>query len=139
MESTVVRTTGGSAESPMHEGSIAAPVCMAPAGRAGRIAWLFTAILVTLVFRADGRGPQRSAANRRPNGSAGPAAEARRGSLVICGGGGLPESVRKEFVRLAGSPKAKIVVIPTASEDVSKLAGRDGVAARKPARGMTTA
>ena len=36
---------------------------------------------------------------------------------MICGGGGLPESVRREFVRLAGGPKAKIVVIPTASSD----------------------
>jgi cyanophycinase len=44
------------------------------------------------------------------------AAEPPQGALVICGGGGLPESARREFVRLAGGPKAKIVVIPTASE-----------------------
>jgi cyanophycinase len=44
------------------------------------------------------------------------AAEPPRGALVICGGGRLPESVRREFVRLAGGPKARIVVIPTASE-----------------------
>jgi cyanophycinase len=40
---------------------------------------------------------------------------ADRGALVICGGGGLPELVRREFLKLAGGPKAKIVVIPTAS------------------------
>jgi cyanophycinase len=38
-----------------------------------------------------------------------------RGALVICGGGGLPESVGREFLTLAGGPKARIVVIPTAS------------------------
>jgi cyanophycinase len=38
-----------------------------------------------------------------------------RGALVICGGGSLPEAARREFLELAGGPKAKIVVIPTAS------------------------
>jgi cyanophycinase len=36
------------------------------------------------------------------------------GSLVICGGGRLPDEVRDRFVELAGGRKAKIVVIPTA-------------------------
>jgi cyanophycinase len=40
-----------------------------------------------------------------------------RGSLVICGGGGLPERVRQTFIGLAGGRQAKIVVIPTASGD----------------------
>lgn len=35
-------------------------------------------------------------------------------NLVLCGGGALPDSVFKEFRRLAG-PQAKLVVIPTAS------------------------
>ncbi|WP_165064805.1 cyanophycinase [Paludisphaera rhizosphaerae] len=39
------------------------------------------------------------------------------GHLVICGGGGLPDAVRGKFVELAGGPKARIVVVPTASED----------------------
>lgn len=40
-----------------------------------------------------------------------------RGSLVIVGGGGTPDSVRRKFIELAGGKeKAKIVVIPTASE-----------------------
>ncbi|MGL6072711.1 MAG: cyanophycinase [Fimbriiglobus sp.] len=43
------------------------------------------------------------------------------GSLVIVGGGGIPDSVRDEFFRLAGGAKAKIVVIPTASADADKL------------------
>ncbi len=38
-----------------------------------------------------------------------------KGSLVIVGGGGMPDSVRKAFVDLAGGTKAKIVVVPTAS------------------------
>ncbi len=41
-----------------------------------------------------------------------------KGSLVIVGGGGMPDSVRKKFIELAGGKeKARIVVIPTASED----------------------
>ncbi len=38
----------------------------------------------------------------------------RGGSLMICGGGPLPESVRRRFLELAGGEKARIVVIPTA-------------------------
>ncbi|HVW02144.1 MAG TPA: cyanophycinase, partial [Planctomycetaceae bacterium] len=40
-----------------------------------------------------------------------------RGALVICGGGPLPESIRKEFVELAGGEDAKLVVIPSACDD----------------------
>ena len=36
------------------------------------------------------------------------------GSLVICGGGRLPDQVRDRFVELAGGSQARIVVIPTA-------------------------
>jgi cyanophycinase len=38
-----------------------------------------------------------------------------RGTLVICGGGEIPDAVRDEFVKRAGGQKAKLVVIPTAS------------------------
>jgi cyanophycinase len=37
------------------------------------------------------------------------------GTLFVVGGGTLPASARAEFVKLAGGPKAKLVVIPTAS------------------------
>jgi cyanophycinase len=43
-------------------------------------------------------------------------AEAVTGSLVICGGGSTPDDVMARFVELAGGNKARIVVIPTASE-----------------------
>lgn len=36
------------------------------------------------------------------------------GSLVICGGGKMPDPVRERFVELAGGPSARILVIPTA-------------------------
>lgn len=36
------------------------------------------------------------------------------GSLVICGGGRLPEEVYEEFVRLAGGKQARLVLIPSA-------------------------
>ena len=37
------------------------------------------------------------------------------GALVIGGGGGLPDSVFEEFIKLGGSADSHIVVIPTAS------------------------
>lgn len=42
--------------------------------------------------------------------------EGIQGSLVVVGGGGLPDAVREKFVELAGGQEARIVVIPTASE-----------------------
>ncbi len=36
------------------------------------------------------------------------------GTLMVCGGGALPEEVYDEFVRLAGGPKCKLVLIPSA-------------------------
>ncbi len=38
------------------------------------------------------------------------------GSLVIVGGGLMPQNIRDRFVKLAGGEKAKLVVIPTASQ-----------------------
>ncbi len=40
-----------------------------------------------------------------------------KGSLVLCGGGRLPDIVREKFFELAGGDKARLVIIPTASED----------------------
>jgi cyanophycinase len=45
-----------------------------------------------------------------------PAQAGPTGSLVIVGGGFLPDSVRHRFLDLAGGKKARLVVIPTASE-----------------------
>jgi cyanophycinase len=39
---------------------------------------------------------------------------AGHGALVICGGGGIPDTVRTRFLELAGGMNARIVVIPTA-------------------------
>jgi cyanophycinase len=59
------------------------------------------------------------------------------GSLVIGGGGGMPEEVWKRFVELAGGKNSRIVILPTAIEDpkaepafeerVLKLAGAEHV------------
>ncbi len=67
--------------------------------------------------RPGGRPRAAAACHRDAAGPDGETVPGTAGALVICGGGGLPESVRREFVRLAGGPKAKIVVIPTASSD----------------------
>jgi cyanophycinase len=37
------------------------------------------------------------------------------GKLVICGGGKLPPEIRDRFCTLAGGPRARIVIIPTAT------------------------
>lgn len=36
------------------------------------------------------------------------------GTLVICGGGRLPDSIYREFARIANAPEKRLVVIPTA-------------------------
>jgi cyanophycinase len=36
------------------------------------------------------------------------------GTLIICGGGEVPDDIERRFVRLAGGPKARLVIIPTA-------------------------
>jgi cyanophycinase len=41
-----------------------------------------------------------------------------RGTLVIVGGGLMPDTVRDRFLELGGGPKARLVVIPTASRRV---------------------
>ena len=48
------------------------------------------------------------------------------GPLVIVGGGKVPFDARLEFLRLAGKNKAKIVVIPTASESADDPKQADG-------------
>jgi cyanophycinase len=42
------------------------------------------------------------------------------GSLVIVGGGFLPDTIRERFLELAGGKKGRLVVIPTASRWVSQ-------------------
>jgi cyanophycinase len=93
-----------------------------PAARrfAGWMAWLLLAVMAVTTTGVDDRadagvGNQQASSQASASPATPPLAD--RGSLVICGGGGLPESVRREFLELAGGPKAKIVVIPTASAD----------------------
>ena len=47
-----------------------------------------------------------------------------KGSLVVCGGGKLPDVVMRRFVELAGGDRGRLVVIPTAGSD-------DGMPAEK--------
>lgn len=46
------------------------------------------------------------------------------GSLVIVGGGGVPDAVAETFIELAGGPEALIVVLPTASPDAAARRAR---------------
>ena len=49
------------------------------------------------------------------------------GSLVIVGGGTIPDSVVEAFHKLAGGAKAKLVVIPTASASADKEATKANI------------
>lgn len=51
---------------------------------------------------------------------------ARKGSLVIVGGGGMPDAVRDRFVELAGGKAARLVIIPTASAAADDPAEAEG-------------
>ncbi len=41
----------------------------------------------------------------------------KRGTLIIIGGGGTPKGLYQKFVDLAGGPKAKLLILPTAQPD----------------------
>jgi cyanophycinase len=45
------------------------------------------------------------------------------GALVVCGGGSLPDAVRDHFFELAGGPRARLVIIPTASKKADTAEG----------------
>src|SRR5438034_9347497 len=42
--------------------------------------------------------------------------EPLRGSLIIVGGGAMPDSVTQAFLKLAGADQARIILIPTAGD-----------------------
>ncbi len=69
---------------------------------------LYLSLWGMLLFFTPSLQAQRSAPTTGPD----------KGSLVVVGGGALPQSIVKKFIDLAGGPEAPLVVIPTA-------AGRD--------------
>src|SRR5688500_13704875 len=71
---------------------------------------LFACLVVLLV--RGGLHAQPTAPNSPP--------EPLRGTLVIAGGGKLPEAAALAFLKLAGADQGRIVVIPAASEAVDK-------------------
>jgi cyanophycinase len=73
-----------------------------------------SAVLLGLAVQLGSLPAARSAAPA-PAGNPAPFAGASAGSLVIAGGGSLPDVVRDRFIELAGGKNARIVVIPTAS------------------------
>ncbi len=50
----------------------------------------------------------------------------RKGSLVIVGGGRIPDSVRDRFMALAGGKTAKLLIVPTASSAADNRAEDEG-------------
>jgi cyanophycinase len=65
-----------------------------------------------------------------------PTPEVAGGSLVIVGGGGMPEDVTRRFIELAGGPDAPIVVLPTAVPDPIPPAAEAGFLKRAGARNV---
>lgn len=43
------------------------------------------------------------------------------GALIICGGGEVPDEIERRFVRLAGGPSARLVIIPTAHYEADEI------------------
>jgi cyanophycinase len=73
--------------------------------------------LVGLCVYLNGLALPTSVAKAAPPDATPPSSElvpSHGGTLVIGGGGDLPELVRDRFVELAGGPQARIIVIPTA-------------------------
>lgn len=60
------------------------------------------------------RAAQARAANIDPGRPQAPPAGVSNGSLVIVGGGGLPQPIIDRFIALAGGPEAHLVFLPTA-------------------------
>ena len=77
-----------------------------------------------LAFQAIDLDPQPQVKAKEPATTSGEVIARRAGgasgALVICGGGMLPDTVRDRFFELAGGPKARIVVIPTASPNADQ-------------------
>jgi cyanophycinase len=49
------------------------------------------------------------------------------GSLVIAGGGKLPDSITQKFIELGGGDKAKLVIVPTAGTDADDPDKHDSI------------
>ena len=91
----------------------------------GRATWIAAAVMAILVamMPAESRGQ-----TNEPNAPA--AFGPEKGSLLICGGGTLPEMLRAKVLELAGGEHARLVVISTASQQrtrpMSKRTSRGG-------------
>jgi cyanophycinase len=76
--------------------------------------WVAAGLLTLVLGGSDALPRDHPRANAgSTNLSAQPAAPG--GSLVLVGGGGLPDSIRQRFLQLAGGPAARLVIIPSAS------------------------
>ncbi len=73
------------------------------------------AVLSLLVWAAEAVAVERDVAPVAGAASPGRQRDRRPGPLVIVGGGGTPESVRLQFVKLAGGKQGRIAVLPQAS------------------------
>jgi cyanophycinase len=91
-------------------------------GLESRFLWLGAAVLgamsmMVLSLRVSAEGPEPASPPARVETAGQATRESGAGSLVICGGGRLPDAVHDRFLELAGGPQARIVIIPTASSD----------------------
>lgn len=82
--------------------------------RLGQAAWIaaFVSQMLLVMEPVESRGQSSEIDVPRPAAVFGP----EKGTLVICGGGILPEALRTKVVELAGGEHARMVVISTASQ-----------------------
>lgn len=95
-------------------GHVPNKLCRIGTRRPLRLVALLVAALTTLdgLF-PDGALAQGAGGGVHPWGLS-PQAVRQLGTLVIAGGGALPEEIYEEFVRLAGGERARLVIIPSA-------------------------
>ena len=77
----------------------------------GRATWIAAAVMAILVAMKPAESRGQTAEHNAPA-AFGP----EKGSLLICGGGNLPEGLRAKVLELAGGEHARLVVISTASQ-----------------------
>jgi cyanophycinase len=82
------------------------------------VCWCIMSFLLVQLVAVQAADPQDGASTARA-----------KGSLLVGGGGRLPDAVYRRFVELAGGKAGRLVLIPTASEDDSWLNNKEEVTA----------
>jgi cyanophycinase len=81
--------------------------------------YFLTGAIMVVATLAEGSALQKGPAVGRDDSSISPTLVLKReGVILVVGGGRIPDAVRDKFLELAGGRKARLVVIPTASDQI---------------------